>query len=210
MEKTILSHLVCNEPYTRKVIAYLKEEYFHDASEKVVFKIVVDYFNKYNAPPTKEVLKVELDELTVPQQVYDAGIELINEIQADISSIDWLLESTEKFCKEKAMYNTIMESISIIDGTDKSRDVGSLPEMFQNALAVSFDTSIGHDFFENASDRFDFYNRDEERVPFHLEMLNKITDGGLVNKSLAVILAGTGVGKSLFMCDCAANNLMVR
>lgn len=172
--------------------------------------MIQSYFNKYNTSPTKEVLKVEIDELTIPQQVFNEGIEIIDGLSIDESSSqDWLLETTEQFCKDKAIYNTIMESIAIIDGSDKTRDRGALPEMMSKALSVSFDTSIGHDFIENAAERFEFYNREEERIPFHLDYFNKITDGGLVNKSLNVLMASTGAGKSLFMCDCAANHLMI-
>jgi len=209
MERTIISNLAYNEQYARKVVAYLKEEYFHDHAEKVVYKIISDYFLKYNSLPTKEVITVELDNLSIPQQVFDTGMSIVQELHNENTDLDWLLENTESFCQDKAIYNTIMESISIIDGTDKQRDRGALPEMLQKALSVSFDTSIGHDFVENAEERFEFYNRVEERIPFDLELLNKITNGGLVKKSITVLLAGTGVGKSLFMCHMAAHNLMM-
>ena len=208
IEKTILSHLIFNEPYARKCLPFLRDEYFQNQPDKVVYKLISDYVQKYNNTPTREVLFLELNNKDgLSEATYKDSKRLIEDLQVDNTEIQWLVDSTEKFCQEKAVYNAIMASIKILD--DKSSmDKGSIPVLLSDALGVSFDVSIGHDYFSNSDDRFEFYHRREEHIPFDLEFFNKITKGGLVRKTLNIALAGTGVGKSLFMCHCASHNLV--
>jgi len=205
-----LSNLVFNEEYTRRVLPFLTPEYFHDATEKQVFKEIERFITKYNGLPTKETLLIELTNSTsIPEQIYSKAIEFVNnDITFDKKNIDWLIESTEAFCKDKAVFNAIMDSISIIDGKDTAQDKGNIPTILTNALGVSFDTHIGHDFLEDSKERFEFYHRTEDRIPFDIEYLNLITKGGLAKKTLSVLLAGTGVGKTLAMCHMASANLL--
>ena len=208
IEKTILSHLIFNEAFARKTLPFLKDEYFQQQHDKVVYKLINEYVIKYNSPPTKEVLFLELNNKDgLSENVYKESKRLIEDLQIDNTKIDWLLDSTEKFCQERAIYNAIMASIKILDDKTGSLSAGSIPTLLSDALGVSFDVSIGHDYFANADDRFDFYHRKEEHIPFDLDYFNVITKGGLVRKTLNIALAGTGVGKSLFMCHCASNNL---
>lgn len=208
IEKTILSHIVFNEAFARKVLPFLRDEYFQNQADKVVFKLIADYVQKYNNTPTKEVLFLELNNKDgLSETVFKDSKRIVEDLQIENTDINWLLDSTEKFCQEKAVYNAIMASIKILE--DKSTmDKGSIPVLLSDALGVSFDVSIGHDYFTNSDERYDFYHRKEEHIPFDLEFFNKITKGGLVRKTLNIALAGTGVGKSLFMCHCACNNLV--
>ena len=208
IEKTIISHLVFNEAFARKTLPFLKDEYFHNQHEKTVYKLIDTYVKKYNSTPTKEVLHIELkNKEGLSETTYKDSKVLIDDLTVENTEVQWLLDSTEKFCQEKAIYNAIMASIKILDDKTGSSSTGSIPNLLSDALGVSFDVSIGHDYFANADDRFDFYHRKEEHIPFDLELLNKITKGGLVRKTLNIALAGTGVGKSLFMCHCASYNL---
>ena len=211
LEKVIFNNLLNNEQFGRKTIPFLKPEYFHNANDKVVYELITNYVNEYNAFPTKEALLIDLDaKNNVPEEVFQGAQTLIKEIpnQADeISQLDWLLDKTEKFCQDKAIYNAIMESIQIMDDKTGKLAKGSIPQLLSDALAVSFDTSIGHDFLEDAQSRFEFYHRKEERLPFDLDYLNKITRGGLPRKTLNILLAGTGVGKTLAMCHFASSYL---
>ena len=208
IEKTILSHLVFNEAFARKTLPFLKDEYFQQQHDKVVYKLINEYVIKYNSPPTKEVLFLELGNKDgLSETIFKDSKRLIEDLQIDNTEIKWLLDSTEKFCQEKAIYNAIMASIKILDDKTGSSSTGAIPTLLSDALGVSFDVSIGHDYFLNADDRFDFYHRKEEHIPFDLDYFNVITKGGLVRKTLNIALAGTGVGKSLFMCHCASNNL---
>jgi replicative DNA helicase len=209
IEKSILSNLIHNEEYCRKVVPHLKTEYFQDRKESIIANELVRFFNEYNKPASPEILAIEignrkdLSDKDIPEfEVY------INELTSKETNIDWLLGETEKFCKDKAVYNAILHSIKIIDGGDKLHTKDSLPSILSDALAVSFDNHVGHDYIEDYDERYDFYHRVEEKIPFDLEMFNKITKGGLSKKTLNVVLAGTGVGKSLFMCHCAAASLM--
>jgi replicative DNA helicase len=208
IEKTILSHLIFNEPFARKTLPFLKDEYFQNQPDKVLYKLISDYVQKYNNTPTKEVLFLELNNKDgLSETTFKDTKRLIEDLQSENTDINWLLDSTEKFCQEKAVYNAIMASIKILD--DKSSmDKGSIPVLLSDALGVSFDVSVGHDYFSNSDDRYEFYHRREEHIPFDLDFFNKITKGGLVRKTLNIALAGTGVGKSLFMCHCASNNLL--
>ena len=208
IEKTILSHLVFNEVFARKALPFLKDEYFQNLSDKVVYSLINEYVNKYNSTPTKEVLFLELNNKDgLSENVFKESKRTIEDLQIDNTEIKWLLDSTEKFCQEKAIYNAIMASIKILDDKTGSSSTGAIPTLLSDALGVSFDVSIGHDYFLNADDRFDFYHRKEEHIPFDLQYFNDITKGGLVRKTLNIALAGTGVGKSLFMCHCASHNL---
>ena len=203
----ILNHLLNNEDFCRRVIPYLKPEYF-DGTHKNVFDLIVKFVAKHNRLPTSKVLDLELRKVNAPEDILNNSAQLIDAIRekSDIDT-EYLIQEAEKWCKEKAIYNAIMESIQIIDGKDDIRSEGAIPELLSDALGVSFDQQIGHDYIDNSEERFDFYNRKEDRIPFDLDYFNKITKGGLPNKTLNIALAGTGVGKSLFMCHCAASAL---
>lgn len=205
IETQILSNLINNEDYLRKVVPFIKSDYFTETDDRIVFGKISEYVQKYNGSPAKSALLIALqDDRSISEDLYVQCETLINSLNETGVNNDWLVDETEKFCKDKAVYNAIMESIQIIDGSDKSRSKDALPSLLSDALAVGFDNNIGHDYIENAGDRFDFYNRIEEKIPFDLEYFNKITEGGLPNKTLNVALAGTGVGKSLFMCHVAS------
>ena len=203
----VLNHLLNNEDFCRRVIPYLEKTYF-EGEHKVVFDLIVQFVAKNNKLPTPKVLELELSKISAPDNVLTNASTLIREIskRSDIDT-DYLIKESEKWCRERAVYNAIMDSIQIIDGKDKERSEGSIPDILSKALGVSFDQAIGHDYIDNSTDRFDFYNTEEQRIPFDLDYFNKITKGGLPNKTLNIALAGTGVGKSLFMCHCAANAL---
>jgi len=209
IEKLILSNLLSNEEYGRKAIPFLKSEYFVERSIKALYDGIDTFVKTYNKFPNKEALTIELDSNKEISSYYDEVVVLINELeQQPNDNMDWLVDQTEKFCQDKAIYNAIMKSIQILDSDKEKVGKGAIPQILSDALAVSFDSHIGHDFLEDSASRYDFYHRRETRVPFDLDYLNKITKGGLPNKTLNVILAGTGVGKSLFMCHCAANALI--
>jgi len=209
LEETILNHLMSNEQYARKVAPYLQLEYFEDNTNRKMFEHISEYLNKYNTVPTKEAVVIELgNDTTLTDDQYQQSVSTIDRFTADENtSIDWLTEKTENWCQERAVHNAIMESIEIIDGKDNARDKGALPDILSKALAVSFDQHIGHDFLEDTDARHEFYTREEDKIPFDLDYMNQITKGGLPDKTLNICLAGTGVGKSLFMCHMAANNL---
>ena len=210
IDRLILSNLVHNEDYARKVIPFCDKEYFQDRNERVIYDLIDDYIKQYNARPTKEALAIDLDQRgDIGDDQYKEITNIITSLETDSSTdLDWLLDQTEQFCQEKAVYNAIMQSIQILDGKNGEHSKGAIPEILSDALSVSFDTHIGHDFIEDAEARFDFYRQKEVRIPFDLDLFNSITGGGLKQKTLNIALAGTGVGKSLFMCHCAANNLM--
>lgn len=211
IEKIILANLIKNEQYMRKSLPFLKTEYLSESAEKVLFEEIQKYINKYNNLPTKASLNLSLKEnRSLNENLYKNCVELIDDIDKEPSQerLQWLLDETEKFCQEKAIYNAIMQSIVILDGKDENRGKGSIPALLSDALSVSFDPNIGHSYLEDAEKRFEYYHRLEKRIPFDLEYFNKITRGGLPQKSLTIALAGTGVGKSLFMCHVAASCLM--
>lgn len=210
IEKTILSGLMYNETYIRKVIPFLKDEYFDNLDDKLLFQNIKTYVDKYNGLPTKEALRIAVEENEkLNEDRYKSINAVIDTLEYDVNTdIDWIVEKTEKFCQDKALYNAVRESILVLDSKNSELDRGSIPELLTKALGVSFDSNIGHDFLEDADSRFDFYHLKEEKISFDLDMFNKITKGGLSKKSLSIALAGTGVGKSLFMCHCAAANLM--
>ena len=208
-ELVILRHLLNNEDFARRTLPYLKSEYFHDRLEKTVYQEIDKFINKYNSLPTKEALTLEMDNRDdLSDEQFSSTSSLISSLDGEDADKQWLTDTTENWCQEKAIYNAIMNSIAILDGNDKKNDKGAIPELLSDALSVSFDPNIGHDFLDDAESRYDFYHRVEERVPFDLEYLNRITKGGLPNKTLNIILAGTGVGKSLAMCHMASANLL--
>lgn len=190
IEKNIISNLIYDEEYFRKAIPFLKDEYFHDRSHKIVFKLVDDYVKKYSKQPSLQALQIELEDTPLPQGDVDIVKEFMNTLETEpFKDKQWFIDQTEKFCQDKAIYNAIMNSIQILDGrSDKGK--GSIPTILSDALAVSFDTHIGHDFLEDFNDRYDFYHKKEHRIPFDLEYFNKISKGGLPNKTLNVALAG--------------------
>jgi len=209
LEQTILKNLIQNEPFTRKVLPFLKSEYFTESDEKVVFKEIQEYFLKYTKPPTTEALLINLDNNTsINENELKMSKTVISQFDKETTPMDWLVEETEKWCKDRAIYIAVMDSIEVIDKKSQ-RSTGEIPELLKDALSVSFDQNIGHDQIEDAEARFEFYHTEEEKIPFDLEYFNKITKGGLPNKTLNICLAGTGVGKSLFMCHMASAGLMM-
>jgi len=206
IETQILANLINNEPFLRKVIPFIREEYFSESEDRKVFQTIKTYVDKYNGTPTKSALLIALQEdKSVSEDLYLRCETAINGLNSDSNTDEsWLLDQTEKYCKDKAIYNAIMDSIQIIDGTNKEMGPDALPSLLSAALGVGFDNNVGHDYIENADKRFEFYHQLEEKIPFDLEYFNKITQGGLSNKTLNIALAGTGVGKSLFMCHMAA------
>jgi replicative DNA helicase len=208
IETKILSNLVYDEQYCRKVIPFIRTDYFSERKEAILSKIIVEFFTRYNKPLTKEILSIEVGNRT---DINDKELAEINSYVDTMTHEEvnesWMLEQTEKFCKDKAVYNAILHSIRIIDGGDKVNTKDSIPSILSDALAISFDNHVGHDYIEDSDARYDYYHRVEEKVPFDLDMFNKITKGGLSKKTLNIVLAGTGVGKSLFMCHVAAGVL---
>lgn len=212
IENVIFGNLVNNEEYARKVIPFLKSDYFTDNVDSTVYELIEEYVGKYGNFPSKEALAIDLgNRVGLTDDQFKAAETLIGDLaKSEDREIDWLIDSTEKFCKDKALYNALMESIKLVDD-NKRKDgisVGSIPQILTDALAVSFDQNIGHDFLDDSDSRYEFYHRTEVKIPFDLDFFNKITKGGLPRKTLNIALAGTGVGKSLFMCHCAAGNLM--
>jgi replicative DNA helicase len=209
VEKLILHNLLKNETYARKVTPFLKREYFHDRGLRFVFETIHEFIIKYNNLPTKEAIYIILDKnKSINQEEMKRITNYVEEISNSKDNVDfeWLMTETETFCKDKAVYNAIMESIQIIDGKTQQSQ-GSIPDILSKALAVSFDVHIGHDYIEDYEKRYDFYHTVEKRIPFDLDGFNQITNGGTPAKTLNIVMAGTGVGKSLFLCHHAANCL---
>ena len=208
IERTTLSNLVFNEEYCRKVLPFIKPDYFDVKEERVLFEEITNFVDKYKKIPTKISLEIEVEtRKDLTQDQHTKIVEIIQTLDDTKVDMEWLVDTTEKFCKDKAIYNAIVEGISIIDGKDKNREADAIPSILTDALAVCFDNAVGHDYLDDSEKRFDFYHRVEERIPFDLDFFNKITKGGLPSKTLNIALAGTGVGKSLFMCHMAANCL---
>ena len=210
IESTILRNLLYNEDYARKVIPFIESEYFHDRTEKMVYDEVFNHLENYNTLPTKEVISISISQSNeITDEEHKNVIEYVDGLDKGESiDIEWLTNETERFCKDKSLYNAIMESIKIYDDKSKDKTVESIPELVGKALSISFDPDVGHDYIDNSDERFDYYHRKEDKIPFDLELMNKITKGGLSKKSLNIVMAGTGVGKSLFMCHCASGNLI--
>ena len=204
IEKTILSNLLHNEEYCRKVVPFLKSEYFSDHYEKVIAEELLSFFTTYNRPASVDILAIQLGKKNLHKSQIADIEKYINDLDFKTDNEEWLLKNTESFCKKQAVYNAIISSFEIIEGKSKTFTEDAIPSMLSEALAVSFDKSVGHDYLEDFTDRYDFYHRLEEKLSFDLDLFNKITKGGLSKKTLNVILAGTGVGKSLFMCHVAA------
>ena len=209
IERPTLSHLIHNENYCRKVLPFIKSEYFSNRSERVVFEEINKFLEKYNSLPTKETLTIGIDNRKdINDDEYKKIVEVITSLDKTEVDLQWLHDETEKFCKDKAIYNAVLDGIKIIDGKDKDRTPEAIPSILSEALGVAFDLSVGHDYVEDGLDRYEFYHKKEEKIQFDLDYFNKITKGGLPQKTLNIALAGTGVGKSLFMCHMAASTLM--
>ena len=208
LELTILKNILTNEQYMRKVLPFIKPDYF-EGIYRIMFKEAGKFVAKYNKLPTRDAFKIELDQTAkLSDEQYTMAVDILPHLfEMDPSDEQWLLDTTEKWCQDRAIYNAIMESISIIDGKHQELTKNALPDLLQKALGVAFDANVGHDYVENAEDRFEFYHKVEDRLPFDISLLNTITKGGVPNKTLNIALAGTGVGKSLFMCHVAASAL---
>ena len=209
IENLILRSLSHSEGFSRKVIPFIKPDYFHDNAERVLFEEIAQYIVKYNSNVTVQALSIEVEQRT---DVSDSDIKTIRTILDDFDAVtgtdEWMIDSTEKWCKKQAIYNALMESVSIANGDSQTKAEDAIPSILSEALGVSFDSNVGHDYIENAEDRWEYYHQKEDKIPFDIDLLNKITKGGLPNKTLNIALAGTGVGKSLFMCHVAASSLM--
>ena len=209
IEKVILRNLVFNEEYLRKVLPFIEPSYFSDRNEKVVFEHIAKYASEYNTLITKEILLIEIeDRRDVSQNEVKSINDTINDLQDIECDIEWLSNTTEKWCRDRAIYLALMESIKIADGQDDKKNRDAIPSILSDALSVSFNRNVGHDYLEDYEERYELYNRKESRIQFDLEFFNKITKGGLPNKTLNIALAGTGVGKSLFMCHHASSVLL--
>jgi len=209
IERTTLSNLVYNEPYARKVLPFIKPEYFGNRHERVVFEEINKFMEKYGNQPTKEALSIELDNRKdLTDEEFKSVLTIVETLSDAQVDMQWLVDTTEKFCKDKAVYNAILNGIQIIEGKDKEHTAEAIPSILSEALAVAFDQNVGHDYVEDGENRYEFYHKKEEKLEFDLEYFNKITKGGLPQKTLNIALAGTGVGKSLFMCHMAASTLM--
>ena len=209
IERTALRNLIHNEEYSRKVLPFIKEDYFSDRLERLLFKEIYRFITKFNALPTKEALSIEInDSKDITEDEYKKITDIIATLNPEKINLEWLVETTEKFCKDRAIHNAILGGIQIIDGKDKKHTPEYLPEMLSDALSVSFDQKVGHDYLLETKERFDFYKKKEERLPLDLEFFNKITRGGIPSKTLNICLAGTGVGKTMFMTHLASSVLL--
>ena len=209
IELTILRSLLFTEEYYRKVVPFLKAEYFQEHDEKIIFEEIQDFSGKYDKVPTQEVLLINLQNRTdLTEEAFNNAVATVKSLTDEWVDFDWVLDATEKWCQDRAIYLALMQSIKIADGGDSKLDKGAIPSILQDALAVSFDEHIGHDYIEQSKDRYEFYHKVEEKIPFDLEKFNYITKGGIPNKTLNIALAGTGVGKSLFMCHMASSVLL--
>ena len=209
IEETILRNLLYDEEYYRKVVPFVKADYFIELHEKIIFEEIQDFSTKYDKVPTKEVLNINLQNRNdLTDETFQKCLEHIKNYNDEWVDKDWVVDATEKWCQDRAIYLALMQSIKIADGGDGKLDKGAIPSILQDALAVSFDEHIGHDYIEQSKDRYEFYHKTEEKIAFDLEKFNYITKGGLPNKTLNIALAGTGVGKSLFMCHVASSILL--
>jgi replicative DNA helicase len=205
IETTILRNLLHSEEYYRKVVPFLKADYFEELTERVVFEEIHDFSGKYDKMPTSEVLILQLQSRNdLTEETYQNAVKQIKTFTNEWVDTKWLVDATEKWCQDRAIYNALLLSIKVADGGDQKLSKDAIPSILQEALAVSFDEYIGHDYVQNVKERYEYYHKDEAKIPFDLEKFNAITKGGLPNKTLNVALAGTGVGKSLFMCHAAA------
>ena len=206
---TILNNLIHDEEYTRKVIPFIEEDYFEERSDKIVFEEISSFLKSYDSLPSKEVLQIEVGKrVDLTQDEFQSTEQLINALGKSEYEQEWVYDTTEAWCKERAIYNALMESIKIADGQDEKKNRDAIPSILSDALAVGFDQHVGHDYIDDAEDRYAYYHKVENKIPFDLEYFNKITSGGLSDKTLNIALAGTGVGKSLFMCHVASSCLV--
>jgi replicative DNA helicase len=210
IENIVLSQLISNEEYIRRALPFIKGEYFFEPPQKFLFETIDTYIQKYNSIPTKEALNIEVENTSgISEGLFKNTVQLLESLEPQTSDINWLIDQTEKFCQDKALYNAIRESLKIIEkGESGNISKGNIPNLLQDALSVSFDPDVGHDYTEDADSRYEYYTRKESRLAFHLEILNIITNGGLLPKTLNMVMAGPGVGKTMFMTDCASSYLM--
>ena len=209
IELLILRNLIYNEEYARKVIPFIKDEYFEDPNQKIIFQEILSFIEKYNKLATKEILSIEVEKRSdINDTNFKEIVDIISSLEDEVGELDWLVDSTEKWCRDRAIYLALMESIQLADGKDESKGRDAIPNILSDALSVSFDNHVGHDYLQDYEKRFETYHKKEDRIPFDLEYFNKITKGGLPNKTLNIALAGTGVGKSLFMCHVASSALI--
>tara|TARA_B100001109_G_scaffold159584_1_gene129896 strand:+ start:515 stop:1900 length:1386 start_codon:yes stop_codon:yes gene_type:complete len=209
IERTALRNLIHNEEYSRKVLPFIKEDYFSDRLERLLFKEIYKFITKFNALPTKEALSIEInDSKDINEDEYKKVTDIIATLNPEKINLEWLVETTEKFCKDRAIHNAILSGIQIIDGKDKKHTPEYLPDLLSDALSVSFDQKVGHDYLLETKERFDFYKKKEERLELDLDYFNKITRGGIPSKTLNICLAGTGVGKTMFMTHLASSILL--
>ena len=209
IETTILRNLVFDEDYARKVIPFIQPDFFEIKTEKTIFQEIVHFIVKYNSTITQEALQIEIDNRTdLTEEEIKQSRDIVSSLHNSLVEIQWLLDTTEKWCRDRAIYIALMESIHIADGNDEKKNRDAIPSILSEALAVSFDNNIGHDYLQNYEERYEYYHKTEEKIPFDLEYFDKITKGGLPNKTLNIALAGTGVGKSLFMCHVASSVLL--
>ena len=209
IEFLILRNLIYNEEYARKVIPFIKDDYFEDQKQKIIFQEISSFIQQYNKLATKEILSIEVEKRSdINDTIFAEIVDIISSFEDEVGELDWLIDSTEKWCRDRAIYLALMESIQLADGKDESKGRDAIPSILSDALSVSFDNHVGHDYLQDYEQRFESYHKKEDRIPFDLEYFNKITKGGLPNKTLNIALAGTGVGKSLFMCHVASSALI--
>ena len=209
IEITILKNLIHNDEYSRKVLPFINKEYFEEFHEKIIFEEICTFIVKYNTLPTKETLTIESEKRTdITEDVFSKIRDCIGLLEDSPNDLQWLLDTTEKWCKDRAIYLALVESIAIADGNNENKNQDAIPSILSDALAVSFDNQVGHDYLEDYEERYESYHRKEDKISFDLDFFNKITKGGLPNKTLNIALAGTGVGKSLFMCHVASSVLL--
>ena len=207
-EVLILSNLIHNDEYTRKVLPFLKSDYFQDYSQKVIFEEIINFIGEYNKLPNKDILEIEIENREdLNENTFKECLELSNQLNVEPVSIDWLFDTTEKWCRDRAIYLALMESIQIADGKNEKKNRDSIPSILEDALSVSFDNHIGHDFLNDSDARFEYYNNVEAKIPFDIEYLNRVTRGGVTSKTLNVIMSLSNVGKSLIFTSFASSYL---
>ena len=209
IELLILRNLIYNEEYTRKVIPFIKDDYFEEQNQKIIFQEISSFIQEYNKLATKEILSIEVEKRNdINDSNFKEVVDIISSLEDEVGEIDWLIDSTEKWCRDRAIYLALMESIQLADGKDESKGRDAIPSILSDALSVSFDNHVGHDYLQDYEKRFESYHRKEDRIPFDLEYFNKITKGGLPNKTLNIALAGTGGGKCLIMSNLAKSDII--
>ena len=209
VEILILKNLLYNEEYLRKVIPFIKNDYFEDINQKIIFEEILNFAEEYNQPATKEILCIEVEKRSdINDTSFTEITKIISYLEDEVSDLEWIIDTTEKWCRDRAIYLALMESIQLADGKDDAKGRDAIPTILSDALAVSFDNHVGHDYLQDYEERYESYHRKQDKIPFDLEYFDKITKGGLPNKTLNIALAGTGVGKSLFMCHVASSVLL--